>query len=151
MTAAELAARITGRAYRDEITQDEAAEAKAAGLVVVFGASDDLIEFAGAIYDEAGVYDGGHVRIDRAGIMPSWESIRNDIDEDDAKAHFARLAAGVVEIEAVWGPEDPEASWLIKAPASLPHATFDVMEDGELFCRGIVFSINDIPAAAEAK
>lgn len=147
MTAAELAARITGRAYRDEITKDEAAEAKAAGLVVVFGASDDLVEFEGAIYDEADAWGGATVRVDRKGIVPSWESIRDGIDEDDAKAHFARLAAGVVEIEAVWGSEDPEASWLIKAPASLPHATFDVMEDGELFCRGIVFSINDLPAA----
>lgn len=26
----------------------------------------------------------------------------------------------------------------------IPHETFDIFEDGEPFCRGIVFSVNDL-------
>lgn len=59
MTAAELAALLNGREYRKEMSRDEEQVAKAAGLVVVFGASDDLMELRGAISDEVGCYDGG--------------------------------------------------------------------------------------------
>ena len=45
-------------------------------------------------------------------------------------------------LEAVWCDGD-EYSWTYKT--DIPHATFDVMEDGEKFCRGIVFSVNDLP------
>ena len=30
----------------------------------------------------------------------------------------------------------------------IPHATFDVMDDGELYCRGIVFALADLTATA---
>ena len=26
----------------------------------------------------------------------------------------------------------------------IPHKTFDIMEDGEIYCRGIVFSLDDL-------
>ena len=58
MTKEELAALINGRKYRHELTDKEEKAAKDARLVVVFGASDDLMEFRGAINDECGAYDG---------------------------------------------------------------------------------------------
>lgn len=51
---------LNGREYGDEITREEEAMAKAHGLVVVFGYSDDNMEFCGAITDEVGCYDGGY-------------------------------------------------------------------------------------------
>ena len=59
MTPAEFAARLNGRTYRNEVSTAEAKEAKAAGLVVVYGYSDDNVELAGAIDDEIGANDGG--------------------------------------------------------------------------------------------
>lgn len=50
--------KLEGREYRKEITKEEEEEAKAAGIVVAFGASDDLVELRGAINDEFGAYDG---------------------------------------------------------------------------------------------
>ena len=50
MDAKELAQKLHGRTYGNITTQD-AAEAKDNDLVIVFGASDDLMEFRGAIYD----------------------------------------------------------------------------------------------------
>ncbi len=50
-TKEQLASRLTGREYGDEITEEEEAEAKASGLFVIFGASDDLCEIRLAVID----------------------------------------------------------------------------------------------------
>ncbi len=57
MNAKQLAAQLNGREYGSEITKEEEAAAKKAGLVVVYGASDDLVELRGAIEEEVGAYD----------------------------------------------------------------------------------------------
>lgn len=49
MEARELAEKLNGRAYGDSF-DDVKQEAKESGLVIVYGASDDLMEFDGAIY-----------------------------------------------------------------------------------------------------
>ena len=47
ITAKELAEKLNGRAYGDSF-DDVKQEAKEIGLVIVYGASDDLMEFDGA-------------------------------------------------------------------------------------------------------
>lgn len=47
ITAKELAEKLNGRAYGDSF-DDVEQEAKESGLVIVYGASDDLMEFDGA-------------------------------------------------------------------------------------------------------
>lgn len=49
MIAKEFADLLSGRDYMNEITRGEEEQAKAAGLVVVFGYSDDNMELRGAI------------------------------------------------------------------------------------------------------
>ena len=63
ITAKELAEKLNGRAYGDSF-DDVKQEAKESGLVIVYGASDDLMEFDGEIYDEGGCFDGGRVYFD---------------------------------------------------------------------------------------
>jgi hypothetical protein len=141
VNANDLAALLTGREYRSEITRDEAAQAKAAGLIVAFGASDDLLELRGAIHDEVGCYGGGSARIDRAGVVPSFDSIDRD-DQDALRDYFKRENGGVT-IDAVWAGE-AGYSWIIRT--TIPHETFEIVEDGEPYCRGIVFDLADVPA-----
>lgn len=138
MNAQQLAALLNGREYRNEITDDEAKQAKADGLVVVFGASDDLMELRGAIYDEAGCYDGGSILIDTKGVTPSWESASES--EESAKDYFERKAKART-IEALWAQEGGY-SWTYKT--DIPHETFEIMKDDEPYCRGIVFSLSDL-------
>ena len=90
MNAKELAAKLNGREYLQEITRGEAELAKASGLVVVYGASDDLIEFRGAIRDEGDCYDGGTVLIDAKGVLPSWDEASES--EEAAQEYFERKA-----------------------------------------------------------
>ena len=138
MDAKELAAKLNGREYCREITDEEVRQAKEAGLVVVFGASDDLIEFRGAIRDEGDCYDGGTVLIDTKGVLPSWDSVIES--EESAQEYFERKAKART-ITALFANE-PGYTWTYKT--DIPHETFEIVEDGEPYCRGIVFNIGDI-------
>lgn len=138
MTKEELAALINGREYGAEITNEEAAQAKAAGLIVVFGASDDLIELRGVLHDEAGAYGGTTVHIDSDGFIPDWDGVDHD-DEEEAALYFKRKGGGK-SIKANWDRDG--YSWVIET--ELPHAAFDIVEDDEKFCRGIVFAAADL-------
>ncbi|HJV76034.1 MAG TPA: hypothetical protein VJ654_17570 [Noviherbaspirillum sp.] len=112
--------------------------AKRHGLVIVFGASDDLMEFRGAIYDELGAYEGTTAYVDSRGLLPARESI--DEHEDALRDYFARQP-NAVPIEALWDPGDGY-SWKFKT--DIPHETFEITEDGEPYCRGIVFALADV-------
>lgn len=146
MTKEELAAILTGREYRKEISKAEAAHAKAAGLVVVFGYSDDNAELMGAIDDEVSAYDGTILRVTPHGLLPEW-SAGDMIDESDAEDYFRKKFAGYREIEACWASEG-DYSWTFKT--EIPHATFEIVEDGVPYCRGIVFALADVAHGAAA-
>lgn len=135
MNAKEMAAKLNGREYRDEIEDDESAEARRCNLVVAFGASDDLLELRGAIEDEVGAYDGTTCGIDVENheIMPSEDS--------DDFCPKCRSRAKIALITAEWCPKEPKASWLITA--DVPFEPFDIMEDGELYCRGAVIDLGE--------
>jgi hypothetical protein len=145
----ELFARtLNGREYGSEITSDEEATAKAAGLVVVFGASDDLVELRGAIDEELGACDGTTFRVCGDGILNSWPDSGNrdlQFSEDEAEDYFKRKAAGFKTIEAVWSPAGEEKSWAYKT--DIPHAKFDIVEGDEVYCTGIVFALKDVVQA----
>lgn len=141
MTTTEtIATALHSMEYSMNVPKNIATEAKAANIVIVYGSSDDLMEFDGAIYDEVGAYDGTTVLIDAKGVMPSWESAS---ESQEAALDYFERKPNARSIKALWEPTEPAgASWAYKT--DIPHATFDVMEDGEIYCRGIVFSLSDI-------
>lgn len=132
-----LAAALDGREYPFDLTREEAAAAKAQGLVVVFGASDDLMEFRGAIHDELGAYEGATAYLTDAGL------VANDCESDECP-HFKRAQQSARTIRALWGDEG--VSW--RYETDIPHATFRVVEEGETYCIGIVFRLADAAIAA---
>lgn len=135
MNKEKLAALLMGREYRDEITDEEVE------LVVVFGASDDLIEFRGSIDDEYGCNDGGTFSVDAHGALPEYEHIDHE-DENLARDYFKRKDSGKAKkLEALWCNE-PGYSWTYKT--KIPHATFEIVEDGKPYCRGIIFDISEL-------
>lgn len=137
MTKEELAKQINGREYPLELTKEESDQAKAAGLVVVFGASDDLMEFEGAIYDEQGAFEGGSALVDGSGLLPE----RDQIDDDATLEDYFERRKTAKKIDALWC-EETGYSWTFKT--SIPHATFEIAEDGGTYCRGIVFALADV-------
>ena len=137
ITAAEFAEKRTGREYGGEITKAEAAEAKAAGLLVVFGVSDDIVAFDGIFCDELDAFDGATLLIHRSGV------ISDDHDCDCPYCGFKKIAKQSATIEALWSSEG-DYSWTVKT--DIPHATFEIVEDGLPFCRGIVIHERDLPS-----
>lgn len=133
MNTKELAALLNNREYREEITRDEEAQAKHAGLVVVFGASDDLMEFRGAIHNELDAYEGTAAYLDANGLLV------NEC-EDSECIYFIRLKRKAKNINQIWDKDG--YSWVYET--DIPHETFDILEDGEKYCRGIVFSLNEV-------
>ena len=69
MTVDELAKKLHGNEYENEISKELAKEAKENNLVVVFGYSDDNMEFRGAIYDEIDCDEGGVTYLTHSGLI----------------------------------------------------------------------------------
>ena len=125
MTAKQLAEKLDGREYLNEITPEEENEAYCNRLVAVFGYSDDCMEFAGYLDDEIGAFNGVKVCVEfNEGVVQEGEGCRENM------------------IEAVWCDDKAKAAWTFKT--DIPHETFNIYEDGELFCVGIVFCMDDL-------
>ena len=142
MIDAEIISRaLNGFEYPFSVPPEVVSRAKAAGLVIVYGASDDLMEFEGAISDEVGSYEGKQVRIDSGGLVPEFDQIEMDRydSKDKLREYFKRENSGKV-VEALWCKEG-DYSWTFRT--EIPHSTFEITEDGAPYCRGIVFSLSD--------
>lgn len=110
------------------------------GIVIVYGASDDLVEFEGAINDEICHYENDNaILVDRKGVPPPRDQIEDDVALED---FFIRRKTA----KKIFAYYDCDFDYYWKFRTAIPHATFDVKETGEdkLFCRGIVFSMEDL-------
>lgn len=132
ITAKELAQELDGSAYPLDISKSLQEQALAAGLVVVYGQSDDLMEFRGAIDGAVGCYGGITVHLNADGL------IHNKCG--DECPYFPVLLANASPIEALWC-DGSGFSWTYKT--SIPHQTFLITDDDEPYCRGIVFGLGD--------
>lgn len=129
----EAASKLDGSEYGKEGSRELFLAMKEAGLVAVFGASDDLMEFRGAINDEVGAYDGSEAYLTSSGLL------ENDCNSDTCP-HFERAKEKAAVIEAIWSEDD--FSWVYRT--DIPHAKFVVKEDGENYCEGIVFELASV-------
>ncbi len=135
MNAKKLASLLTGRKYDAEITGVEAHNAAIAGLVVVYGYSDDNVEFNGAIAEEVGCYEGGTILLTKSGVL-----LTPDCGQDDCP-YFGIAKRNAKTIIAKWHDEGSPC-WSFET--DIPHETFDIYDGDELFCVGIVFSVEDL-------
>ena len=155
LTKEQLAAKLNGRSYRSEITPEEERLAKENRLVVVFGASDDLVELRGAINDELGL---SAFYLTRIGVFES------DCDEgEDCPYYQRRLTAAlktgeVLAITPRWGGEEMDKlayaamgkpTWCFESKQlDDKFAAFDIFDeydgDREYFCRGIVIDLDEV-------
>jgi len=83
-----IAAELNGSSYPLSITNGLRERAAAAGLVIVYGASDDLMEFDGAFRDEVDCYEGGEALVDAQGVLN-----RESVDDSDDHAIHAFVEA----------------------------------------------------------
>lgn len=130
----ELSKLLNNRQYGSIITDEEINIAKESNLVVVYGASDDLIEFAGAINEEYGCYGSNRFPMSSNGII--------DCNCDNPHCPYFKEILRLCKywLEAKWNVEG--YSWIYTI--NVPFKTFDVLEDNKKYCRGIIFKKTDI-------
>lgn len=131
MELKEFAKKIDGKEYGYQIFSDEEIQiAKDNGFIIVYGMSDDLMEFEGVMRDEGGCFDGGEVYFNRDLVCC----------DDDEKDMFPNC------IKALWykgkDKEGNTIAWTYETV--IPHETFMIYEDGEPYCRGIVFHVDEL-------
>lgn len=139
MTKEELAEKINGRQYRDELPKELHKLAKKEGLFVINGASDDICQVGGLGDTEVSCFDGGDIVFCKDGDCENVEFIADEDDENRRKKLLkAKKAKNIVK--AVWC--DGDWPWTYKT--KIPHSTFQIWEGDDKYCIGIVFSVKDI-------
>lgn len=133
MTPQEAADALNGNEYGKEGSPELFLKMAKAGLVAVYGASDDLMEFEGVIRDELGASDGSLAYLDKKGLL------QNDCGDEDCP-YFEKLKQVATTIRAIW--DDGEFSW--RYETVIPHVKFVIKDDDENFCEGIVFDLGDV-------
>lgn len=137
VTKESLAAALNGGQYPFNPPKDIVEQAKAAGLLIIYGASDDLMEFDGAFRDEVSAYNGTTAYLDRNGVLD-----RDQCESDEEIADFVIRKRRARAVEALWASEG-DYSWTFAT--DIPSASFEIMEDDAPYCRGIVINIVDLP------
>lgn len=138
----EFAAKLNGREYGEEMSNDERKQAKRDGLIMICGASDDVMEVNGALEEELGAYPGVSFVVAINGVLnpqPYIQSRGTAIDELPDVLDWPTL-------DAVWSDKTLDKHYAWSYRTEIPHATFDVRDgdDGSYYCRGIVFHIDDV-------
>jgi hypothetical protein len=138
MNIQEFAKMLNGRQYGNELTREEEKLATELGYIVVFGYSDDNMELRGAIHDEFGCFDGGTAYLDENGIIEECEC--------ECK-HYEKALEKAKYIEACWCREDADGfTWSYET--DFPHAHFEVYDEDEKYCLGVVFDIKELMGGA---
>ena len=146
MNTEQAAALLNGRKYLEEISREEELQFKDLGLVVVFGASDDLLEFRGAIYDELGAWRGTTAYLVKK--KGKWSAISTfEFEKYHEKLEELGLEDALIyhTVTAEWGPQQDGKfmmSWRITT--DIPHSTFFILDDDDNYCQGLVFHISSL-------
>ena len=121
MNIKEWAEKLNNIEYPADEIWDMRKQFEEDGVVIVYGASDDLIEFEGAISDEGDCYNDEVFYLNKEGLTTSYSK------------NYVKVTHphnGTVQFN--YETNIPNVEW------------FNIVEDGELYCKGFVFNINDL-------
>lgn len=96
-------------------------------LIVIQGQSDDILDMYGFRSEEFSARDGF--------------SHKDYECEDFQREEFEVLKD--CEIEMLWCPGD-KRSWLVQANDKYNKKEFNVMEDGEVYCTGLIIDLSKV-------
>lgn len=114
-----------------DLTPAQKAFCKANGIIVVYGYSDDNVEFDGAIRAEVGAWEGATIPVNADGPVECCEC--------ECK-HFRTAIKNSNKIKAFWC----RSEWCWEFETDITHEEFEFWSDGEPFCKGIVFYKKDM-------
>ena len=139
MTKEKLAEILNGRAYREEITEQEEKLAEQSGLIVVFPYSDDNIEFRGAIDDELGCYGDHEFFLKRDRVLESTHGCECEF------CGYGEATKNAKILEAIWDGSGKEGTLAWQYRINAPYAKFEIRDEGVPWAMGIVIDQKDLP------
>lgn len=128
ITADDLAIMLNGFNIEDSFTRSIVKLAKNNDLVILSSLGNDTVILSGAITDEFDLIHGGQIFLEKENneYIPYT---RNNPDKTRKK------------IEAFW-EEYGYYKW--KFLTLIKHSSYNLNRKGNVFCKGIIFNINDI-------
>lgn len=127
-----FAKKLNGKTYQyPQFTKDELQYAKKNGIVILYGASDDLVEMDGVVCDEGGCFDGNTLFITPEGFSEE-KGVQIDI--------FWCSKEKLTEMNEI-------ITWTYEI--KIPHETFMIYDEEEPYCKGLVFYAKDLEVTNE--
>lgn len=142
-TSEELAKSLHPWNFEDSFTKHVCRTAKENNLIIVSAIGNDTITFTGALTDEFYLVKGGNIFMAKETVPAIYEDGR--ILHKEYVEYVPYKKQGVnndrKKIEIFW-EEYKLFTW--KFLTLIPHHTFEIKKNNKNFCKGIVFSLNDI-------
>lgn len=110
--------------------------AKINGCVIIYGLSDDLMEFSGYIEEEIGAWEGQHAYIANGSLL------EKRCDECEECPYYSNERNSGIRVDLRWDVNG--YSWWTETNA--PYSEFYILEKDEAddkYCRGIVIDLNE--------
>ena len=114
-----------------ELTASQAEYCRTHDIVVVYGYSDDNVEFDGAFRDEVGAWEGAEIYLDANGPIEPCEC--------ECK-YYKEAMKNAKKINAFWCLNE----WSWSFTTDIPHVTFEFYASDEPYCKGLVFYRKDM-------
>ncbi len=131
----EFAQLLNGREYKQEMTEEEKKAAREAGVVIVYGCSDDRTVFHGEIEGEVTTVNGGTIYLTEDGLF-------EDCPCDCVHSRRAKEKAVSIQVKWCQGP------YVWSYGTSIPHESFEIIDNQPAenlkFCQGMVFSLKQL-------
>lgn len=146
MNLKEWAEKLNDCEYGNEVSDEDRRNLSEDGVVVVYGYSDDNMEMDGAIYDEYPSYADTIYYWTGNGFV-SNDRINEFLDYiDDEYREFYPLLKPLFKnnTERSYIRSIPGKDCQFEYETNIPCEWFNVMEDGNLYCKGFVFNKNDL-------
>lgn len=125
----QAAEALNGNQYGSEGNPELFAAMKDAGLIAIYGYSDDIAVINGFEHDEA---YGKVLHFTPDGLL------KNDCDDEDCP-YFAKLR----KLAATVNVDFDAPGFTIRITTDMPHASFVIKDDDDDYCQGIVFSLRN--------
>ncbi|MBQ8806584.1 MAG: hypothetical protein IJZ68_09100 [Bacteroidaceae bacterium] len=128
MNIKEFAENLGTRPTGDEVPYHMVCEAQHQRYLVIFGASDDLVEICGHHHYEFDAFRPTTLYVTRNRVYSS-----DEIHPTTAKPIHVEYSTPTATNPALW-----------KLTTEIPHATYNIMDGDELFCKGLVIDLNNL-------
>jgi hypothetical protein len=133
MNAKQFAKYLNGRERNSEIINAECDLAKELNLLIFFGYSDDNVEFRGIIHNE---FSEGTLLHTYKGRVIEDEEFCSD------KMILGKYGFDISSDMGVIGTYSDEGVWSFEVIGDIETHTFDIFDEGVLYCRGLVIDMS---------